>query len=138
MSNLHSSSGTEHLRLLERYFGGRSDTQGSNGNTIDEHIEGSPQSEILAGYGLADVLEQSSVDQDGRICFYGTTSLFHLGPTDPALYSRFQTSIMAETTDIAIVDGREPQLTAQHQNSLRFSADSLLNDSTILNPAYRS
>jgi hypothetical protein len=85
MSNLHSSSGTEHLRLLERYFGGRSDTQGSNGNTIDEHIEGSPQSEILAGDGLADVLEQSSFDQDGRICFYGTTSLFHLRPTDPAV-----------------------------------------------------
>jgi hypothetical protein len=134
MSNLRSSSGTERLRLLDEYFGGGSDTQSSHGNKIDEHIEGSPQSEISAGDGLADVLEQTSVDQDGRICFYGTTSLFHLRPTDSALYSRSQTSTMADTTDAALVEGCEPQLTAQYQNSLRFSTDSLLNDSTILSP----
>jgi hypothetical protein len=132
MSNLRSSSSTERLRLLEEYFGGGSDMQSNHSNRIDEHIEGSPQSENSARDGLADVLEQTSVDQDGRICFYGTTSLFHLCPTDPALYSRCQASIKADTTDAALSEGREPQLTAQHQNSLRFSTDSLLNDYTIL------
>lgn len=36
--------------------------------------------EVSSDNELTEILNETSVDEDGRICFYGTTSLFHLQP----------------------------------------------------------
>lgn len=37
---------------------------------------------------MIELLNETSVDEDGRICFYGTTSLFHLKPDQSTIMSR--------------------------------------------------
>lgn len=47
----------------------------------DERQEGSVMTEAASSENeLTGILNETSVDEEGRICFYGTTSSFHLQP----------------------------------------------------------
>lgn len=68
--------------LLDEHFSdtGAKSTKRKRGSTAAEPQQESPLTEVSSENELTEVLNETSVDEDGRICFYGTTSLYHLQP----------------------------------------------------------
>lgn len=71
--------------MLEEHFNGSEERNGREkrkrvGN-VEERQDGSATTEFSSSENeLTEILNETSVDEDGRICFYGTTSSFHLQP----------------------------------------------------------
>ncbi len=71
--------------MLEEHFNGGGDRNGSvkrkRLSNAEERQDGSATTEFSSSENeLTEILNETSVDEDGRICFYGTTSSFHLQP----------------------------------------------------------
>lgn len=82
---LHIASEEERSRLLEEHFSGSGDRSGNGkrkriSNTEDRQDRSATTEVSSSENELTEILNETSVDEDGRICFYGTTSSFHLQP----------------------------------------------------------
>ena len=83
LKRLHIANDQERSCLLEEYFNG-SGERNDNGkrkrvSITKERQDGSVMTEYPSSENeLTEILNETSVDEDGRICFYGTTSSFHL------------------------------------------------------------
>jgi hypothetical protein len=80
MAELRTASDTERLRILEEHFNKGQSQLMRRLSSTDGHLEGSPDSGLSVEDELAELLQETSVDEDGRICFYGSTSNLHLQP----------------------------------------------------------
>ncbi|MDI1489551.1 MAG: hypothetical protein OHK93_000748 [Ramalina farinacea] len=94
LNRLRVANDEERSRLLENHFNGnaayKSGKRRRPGDGIDvttnkgAHEEHSPGGTDVAAASsdneLVEVFNETSVDDHGRICFYGTTSLFHVQP----------------------------------------------------------
>ena len=70
---------------MEEHFNGTGDKKGTGKrkriSNTDERQDSSAATEVSSSENeLAEILNETSVDEDGRICFYGTASSFHLQP----------------------------------------------------------
>ena len=71
---------------MEEHFNGSGDNNGNGkrkriSNTDERQQDSSAGTEVSSSENeLTEILNETSVDEDGRICFYGTTSSFHLQP----------------------------------------------------------
>jgi hypothetical protein len=91
MSELRAASDVERLRILDDHFSKDKTLKVRRMSSTDGgHLEGSPSSEISVEDELTELLHETSVDEDGRICFYGSTSNLHLEP-DHAAFIRQHT-----------------------------------------------
>jgi hypothetical protein len=88
LDRLRCANDTERLRILEEHFSNKKRKRSTN---PEGPLPDSPQSDESADNEMIELLNETSVDEDGRICFYGTTSLFHLKP-DQSTMSRTRTS----------------------------------------------
>ncbi|GAE00169.1 nitrogen assimilation transcription factor nirA [Paecilomyces variotii No. 5] len=84
-STLKDARDEDRLRLLEEYFNKRPETvykppRASLANV--RHQDHSPQSEACVEDGVNELLNEASVDEEGKICFYGRTSLYHFQPEE--------------------------------------------------------
>ncbi|KAI9818758.1 MAG: hypothetical protein M1827_007578 [Pycnora praestabilis] len=87
LSRLRDGNDTDRLRILEDHFNdGTSHAKRKRSSSVSERVHESPRprSEPLPEDELAEPFDETSVGKDGRICFYGTTSLFHFQPEHSA------------------------------------------------------
>lgn len=87
MDRLECVSDVERLRILEEHF-----DQDTNRKRREPAIPEGPMSDSPPSDAPSDeemVANETSVDLDGRICFYGSTSLYHYKP-DQSTVSRVQ------------------------------------------------
>jgi hypothetical protein len=84
LDRLRGADGPERLRILEEHFGNdMSRKRKRPANTEGQGpLPDSPQSDGSADDEMIDFCHETSVDEHGRICFYGTTSFFHLNPDE--------------------------------------------------------
>lgn len=80
MNELRAASDTERLRILEDYFSKDKGLKLRRLSSNEGYFEGSPDSGVSVEDELTELLHETSVDEDGRICFYGSTSNLHLQP----------------------------------------------------------
>ena len=85
LKRLHVASEQERSRLLEEHVNGSGDKNGIGKrkriSNAEERQDSNPATEVSSSENeLTEILNETSVDEDGRICFYGTTSSFHLQP----------------------------------------------------------
>jgi len=122
IDRLRIASEEDRLRILDEHFSSNMSYKTKRATTIEEHQRESPQSEISAEDEVTELLNETSVGEDSRICFYGRTSLYHLQPEKSALsYSQSGSmpgSIMVFSNDLA------SWKTAQKQDSASLSAAS--------------
>ena len=120
---MRGANDAERLRMLEEQFS--SDTNGAHKRPVNsqEQLENSPQSEATSENDLTDLLNETSVDEDGRICFYGTTSSFHLQP-DQSVLSGQQAGEVSEASVVMTDDAVSGDRIPQWRNSLAFDTPS--------------
>ena len=120
---MRGANDAERLRMLEEQF--TSDTNGAHQRPVNsqEQRENSPQSEATSENDLTELLNETSVDEDGRICFYGTTSLFHLQP-DQSVLSGQQAGEVSEASVVMTDDAVSGDRIPQWRNSLAFDTPS--------------
>ena len=84
LDRLRHANDPERLRILEEHFGNdMSRKRERPANTEGQGpLPDSPQSDESADDEMIDLCHETSVDEGGRICFYGTTSFFHLSPDE--------------------------------------------------------
>ncbi|MCJ1306057.1 hypothetical protein MMC08_008875 [Hypocenomyce scalaris] len=123
IERLRGANDAERLRMLEEQF--TSDTNGAHQRPVNsqEQRENSPQSEATSENDLTELLNETSVDEDGRICFYGTTSLFHLQP-DQSVLSGQQAGEVSEASVVMTDDAVSGDRIPQWRNSLAFDTPS--------------
>lgn len=82
LNQMRISDDRDLRRLLDEHFSGNDEknTKRKRGSTAAGQQEESPVTDGSSDNELTEILNETSVDEDGRICFYGTTSLFHLQP----------------------------------------------------------
>ena len=82
LARLRIASDPERTELLDEYFTNGPDKKGKRKRigTADVPTQQSPASDESSENDLVEVLNETSVDDHGRICFYGSTSLFHVQP----------------------------------------------------------
>lgn len=85
LKHLRIATEQERSRLLEEYFNGGRERNGNGKrkrvSNTEERLDESVTTEFSSSENeLTEILNETSVDEDGRICFYGTTSSFHLQP----------------------------------------------------------
>ncbi|KAJ9195878.1 transcriptional regulator family: Fungal Specific TF [Paecilomyces variotii] len=85
LSDLKEAGDKDRLRLLEEYFGKGPTTtskppRASLANVCQQ--KDSPQSEASVEDEVNELLNEASVDEEGRMCFYGKTSLYHFQPEE--------------------------------------------------------
>lgn len=100
INELRAASDVERLRILDDHFTKDKALKVRRMSSTEGHLEGSPSSEISVEDELTELLHETSVDEDGRICFYGSTSSLHVQP-DQAAFIRQQP---AEAPSIGCVD----------------------------------
>jgi hypothetical protein len=85
LERLRVAGDAERLQILEAYFrdGGVGNRNAADMTSIQQ--ETSPQSDISVEDDLAELFNETSVDEYGRLCFYGSTSLFHVQLDSDAL-----------------------------------------------------
>ncbi|KKA16332.1 hypothetical protein T310_10066 [Rasamsonia emersonii CBS 393.64] len=91
LERLRTASPEERLRLLDEHFSKEATAsskppRASNLNTRQQ--KESPRSEVSTEDEVTELLNETSVGEDGRICFYGRTSLYHLQPEQITLTRR--------------------------------------------------
>lgn len=83
LDRLRRANDTERLRILEEHFGNDVSKKRKRPANTEGPPPDSPQSEQSAADDeMIDLCHETTVDEDGRICFYGTTSFFHLNPEE--------------------------------------------------------
>ena len=70
------------MQLLEEHFASDPEKSGKRkrAGTVEAPAKESSVSDASSENDLVEVLNETSVDDHGRICFYGSTSLFHVQP----------------------------------------------------------
>lgn len=96
LNSLRDANDVDRLRLLEEYFSGNLISERRPSTTISEQHKDSPDSDNSVENDLTELLNETSVGEDGRICFYGKTSLYHLQP-DQVPLSRPQAGEIPDT-----------------------------------------
>ncbi|KAL1966256.1 hypothetical protein VTN77DRAFT_4609 [Rasamsonia byssochlamydoides] len=86
LERLQTASDEERLRLLDEHFSKETTTMTSS--KLPRASKDSPRSEISTEDEVTELLNETSVGEDGRICFYGRTSLYHLQPEQITLAHR--------------------------------------------------
>lgn len=101
LERLRTASPEERLRLLDEHFSkeATAPTKPPRASNIDTRRQKeSPRSEVSTEDEVTELLNETSVGEDGRICFYGRTSLYHLQPEQITLTRRPSGSkILVET-----------------------------------------
>lgn len=90
LERLRNASEAERSQLLDEHFNSiRTHPKPPRASDINSGAQrDSPQSDVSAEDGVAELLNEATVGEDGRICFYGRTSLYHLQPEQTVLVYR--------------------------------------------------
>ena len=129
LQRLRLANDGERTRLLEDHFdnpGGEKVGKRKRPNNCTNVVEQENNSPITEGSSdneLVEVFNETSVDDHGRICFYGTTSLFHLQPDKNAKPA----PLAVEAQDNGLTLGSEAfsyDAVSQWENSLTFDTPS--------------
>lgn len=128
LDRLRTASPTERLQILDEHFSNDTSVKRKRSTNPDEQQqqqEESPRSDESAEEDLTELLNETSVDEEGRIVFYGTTSLFHLQPDQTAI-SRTQAPREPPDTILLVAGGTAPPLdrTLQWQTTLSLNTPS--------------
>lgn len=87
LSNLRSANDAARLQILADYFSNSEIPEREKSPQLRDPENDTPQSEESTIDELNELLSETSVDEEGRICFYGATSLFHLQPDQAKIFS---------------------------------------------------
>lgn len=117
LDSLRSANDTKRLQILEEYFNNDANAKRKRSTNPEEQMGESPASDESADGELTELLNETSVDEDGRICFYGSTSLFHLQPDQKSI-SRTPAGEWSDTILIGPSETSLCEQTLQWQNSL--------------------
>lgn len=129
LDRLRTASATERLKILDEHFSNDTSVKRKRSTNPDEQLqqqqEESPRSDESAEEELTELLNETSVDEEGRIVFYGTTSLFHLQPDQTAI-SRTQAPQEPSDTILVVAGETAPPLerTLQWQTTLNLNTPS--------------
>jgi len=83
MQRLQAADESQRLRVLEEHYEREAEKPRSahkrRAESTNEHApDASPLSDTSLDDDLTQLLKETSIDESGRVCFYGSTSLYHI------------------------------------------------------------
>lgn len=123
LDSLRGSNDTERLNILNDHFEqSKDDVRNVIMDGVNNgHQRASSQAERSIEDDRTQLLQETSVDEHGRVCFYGSTSLFHMKPGPDVLLReealrKSSTSVQSTTSPVSCDSELELQSAPLPQN----------------------